>query len=82
MKPYHKTLSERHWLPIIYYVRYKLFIMVHAAVSDKTPNYVSDILTLKVSIPGQINFCCMTDPLVYDVRNFWKRILSVADPAA
>ena len=45
---------------------------MHAAVSGEKPNYVTDILTIKVSIPGQRNRC-LSDTTVYDVRNFLEK---------
>ena len=67
-----KTLSELHWLPIVYYVSYKWYIVMHVAVSGESPNYVTGILRFTASIPDHRNVC-LADTFVYHVRNFLEK---------
>ena len=38
------AMKELHWLPIAYRIKYKLCLMMHAAVNNRSPAYITDIL--------------------------------------
>ena len=38
------AMKELHWLPITYRKKYKLCLMMHAAVNNRTPAYITDTL--------------------------------------
>ena len=38
------AMKELHWLPIIYRIKYKLCLMTHAAVNNRSPAYIADTL--------------------------------------
>ena len=38
------AMRELHWLPIAYRIKYKLCLMIHATVNNRSPAYITDIL--------------------------------------
>ena len=38
------AMKELHWLPIVYRIKYKLCVMMHAAVNNRSPAYITDTL--------------------------------------
>ena len=45
------SMKDLHWLPIAYRIKYKLCLMMHAAVNNRSPAYIIDTLVLKSSLP-------------------------------
>ena len=44
------AMKELHLLPIAYRIKYKLYLMMHAAVNNKSPAYITDILVPTLSL--------------------------------
>ena len=38
------AMKELHWLPIDYRIKYKLCLMMHTAVNNRSPTYITDTL--------------------------------------
>ena len=42
-------MKELHWLPIAYHFKYKLCLMMHAAVDNRSPAYITDTFVMTSS---------------------------------
>ena len=47
------ALQEFHWLPVAERYQYRLRSLVHKTTLRHTPDYIADLLTLVVDIPGR-----------------------------
>ena len=75
-----RTLCELHWLPVVYRLRYKLFIIMHAAIMNESSKYINDIFTTTALIPGRSNIR-LTDSCLW-CATLWnlRRAFSVTGP--
>ena len=46
-----EQMKELHWLPIKYRINFKLCLMMHVAVTDQCPQYISDIVHPLSTLP-------------------------------
>ena len=44
------AMKELHWLPIVYRIKYKLCLMMHATVNNRSPAYTTDTIVLTSSL--------------------------------
>ena len=77
------TMMELHWLPIEHRVKFKLCLIMHAAVSGQCPDYIRGAVTPLAMLPGRNRFRAAANGL-YDVPQtrtiFGQRAFSVAGP--
>ena len=82
----HVTTAMRslHWLPIKFRIRYKLCILMHATVNNRSPEYINKLLVLVSTLPGRERLHSSTSgAFVVPVTKtpFGRRAFSVAGPA-
>ena len=79
------AMRSLHWLPIKFRIRYKLYILMHAAVNNRSPEYINKLLVPVSTLPGRERLRSSTSG-VFDVpvtkTQFGRRAFSVAGPAA
>ena len=46
------AMRELHWLPVVYRIKYKLCVLMHASVNYRCPEYISEVLVAKSALPG------------------------------
>ena len=51
--PVRATMRELHWLPISFRIKYKLCLLMYAAVNGFCPEYISNILIPVSVLPGR-----------------------------
>ena len=76
-----RTMMELHWLPIEHRVKFKLCLIMHAAVSGQCPDYIREIVTPLAMIPGRNRFRAEANGLDDVPRTrtmFGQRAFSVA----
>ena len=47
------AMRDLHWLPVTYRIKYKLCLLVHAAVNRRGPEYISDVIVPTNTLPGR-----------------------------
>ena len=47
------AMRELHWLSVTFRVQYKLCLMVHSSVNDRSPKYITDVLVPISSLQGR-----------------------------
>ena len=81
--PISAALSNLHWLPVSYRIRYKICLLMYAAVHGTCPQYITDSLIPISSLPHRAHLRSSTsgDFDIPRVRTeFGKRAFSVAGP--
>ena len=77
------TMMELHWLPIEHRVKFKLCLIMHAAVSGQCPDYIREVVTPLAMLPGRNRLRAAANGL-YDVPRtrtiLGQRAFSVAGP--
>ena len=77
------TMMELHWLPIEHRIKFKLCMIMHAAVSVQCPDYIRGAITPLARLPGRNRLRAAAHGL-YDVPRtrtmFGQRAFSVAGP--
>ena len=77
------TMMELHWMPIEHRVKFKLCLIMHAAMSGQCPDYICQVVTLLAMLPGRNRLRAAANGL-YDVprtrRIFGQQAFSVAGP--
>ena len=79
------AMRELHWLLVTSRVQYKLFLVVHASVNSRSPEYITDVLVPMSSLQGRATLRSSTSGS-FDVSRtrtgFGERAFSVVGPAA
>ena len=77
------TMMKLHWLPIGHRVKFKLCLIMHAAVSCQCPDYIREVVMPLAMPPGRKRLRAAANGL-YDVPRtrtiFGQRAFSVAGP--
>ena len=77
------AMRELHWLPVMYRIKFKLCVLMHASVNDRCPKYISEVLIATSSLPGHSTLRSASSG-AYDVprtkTEFGKRAFSVDGP--
>ena len=77
------TMMKLHWLPIEHRVKFKLYLIMHAAVSGQCPDYIREVVTPLAMLPERNRLRAAANGL-YDVPRtrtmFGQREFSVAGP--
>ena len=79
------AMRSLHWLPIKFRIRYKLCILMHAAVNNHSPEYINKLLVPVSTLPGRERLRSSTSrAFVVPVTKtqFSRRDFLVAGPAA
>ena len=75
------AMRELHWLPVMYCIKYKLFILMHASVNRCRPKYISEVLVATSALPGHSTLRSASSG-AYDVprtkTQFGKTAFSIA----
>ena len=75
------TMMELHRLPIEHRVKFKLYLIMHAAVLGQCPDYIREVVTPLAMLPGRNRLRAAANGL-YDVPRtrtiFGQRAFSVA----
>ena len=65
-------LKKSHILPVIYRIRFKSCVMVYQILNGLSPDYLSDLIQLK--IPSEFNLRSNSDQLKLSVNSFSRTI--------
>ena len=49
----HNSMKDIHWLPVRFRIKFKLRVIMHAAVSVTSSDYIKYLLTPTIEIPGR-----------------------------
>ena len=78
-----EAMHNLHWLPLTYRIKYKLCLMMYAAVNGRCPTYISELVRPVAEIAGRARLRSATTHQ-YDVprtrTEFGKRAFSVVAP--
>ena len=78
-----RTMMKLHWLPIEHRIKFKLCLLMHAAVSGQHPDYISGAVTPLAMLPGRNKLRAAANGL-YDFPRtrtmFGQRAFSVTGP--
>ena len=78
-----RTMMELHWLPIEHKIKFKLCLIMHAAVSGQCPDYIRWAITPLAMLPGRNMLRAAANGL-YDVQRtrtmFRQQEFCVAGP--
>ena len=70
-------MKELHWLPIAYRINYKLCLMMHTVVNNRSPAYITDTLVPTSSLLHREEvLVCLAIPVLYDFNHIYKRLKS------
>ena len=78
-----ETMMELHWLPIGYRVKFKLCLIIHAAVSGQCPDYIREVVMPLAMLPERNRLRAAVNGLYVVPRTrtmFGQRAFSVAGP--
>ena len=50
-------MKSLHWLPIAYWIRFKLSVLMHGVHKRTSPSYLTDTTTTISSLPGHHHLC-------------------------
>ena len=77
------AMRELHWLPVVYRIKYKLCVMMHAAANGCSSQYISDAVVATMALPTRSSLRSAST-CTYDVprtrTEFGKRAFSIAGP--
>ena len=80
-----EAMQTLHWLPIVFRVRYKLCVMMHASVGGNAPEYINNVLVPTSTLSGRSTLRSFTSG-GYEVprvrTEFGRRAFSVSGPVA
>ena len=86
LKPFDRVttvLQELHWLPVEFRIKYKLCLLTHLTLMQKTPPYLRELLTFIADMPGKSCLRSATENLLQVPRTRLKqgeRAFSVSAP--
>ena len=79
------AMRDLHWLPIVYRIRYKFCILMHAAANNKSPEYITEILVRNSSLQERAalqSFTLGGYVVPWSKTEFGKRAFCFAGPTA
>ena len=75
--------SERHWLPVLQRVQFKIGIMVFKAINNLSPVYILDLITLSSTVTRRRDLRSSSQQVLLVARHqtqFATRVFAVAGP--
>jgi hypothetical protein len=77
-----EAMRNLHWLPLTFHIKYKLCLMMYAAVNGRCPTYITELDRPVAEIAGRARLCSATHQ--YDVprprTDFGKQAILIEEP--